>query len=231
MKTFVSVTSILATSCVVTFMAGSAIAAETVVYDNTTTQILNDEGNSLYLGTRDYPAGAYGDSIRLNDGQGSLLHGITQFTFSVATNPGFVAGAAKTWTLNLYALNGPGGTPGTALTDPVNGAILSGQYEYAVDFDAPVVAPRDMAWAVSFNGVSAPDDVGLELYGPPSVGTSGNNFWLYNNAGDGIWTLNLVNNGNTVGSFYAKVLAIPEPSTVQLGLLALAGFWAMRRRS
>ena len=65
------------------------------------------------------------------------------------------------------------------------------------------------------------------LYGPPTTGSSLNDFWQ-RDAG-GAWSLRQINNGSTLADFAARVSAVPEPGVLALGGLGVLLLAALRR--
>ncbi len=90
-----------------------------------------------------------------------------------------------------------------------------------------IVLPERFTWSVQFTGISGGESAGVDLYGPPSVGSSFNDYW-YNDTGTG-WEPRT--NGVPI-NFAAQFQAVPEPSTWALGVVGgLCGFFLLRRRS
>jgi hypothetical protein len=175
----------------------------------------------------------FGDEIVMDGFGTQLLLGIKLFEFSYTTTPGFVESTAKTGWLRFYALNGdsilpPGGSvpsnrPGSLLIDPVKFVLYDGG-GYVI-WPTSFVAPRRMAWTVSFEGLAPGEDVGLDLFDPPTVGASGHDFWVREPSG---WQLREISHGAIHANFYARVLAIPEPGVLSLGGLAALGWMVSR---
>lgn len=85
----------------------------------------------------------------------------------------------------------------------------------ALALSGPV--PNTFTWTVEFSGLAAGDEVGLDVFDPPTVGSSYNDFW-FNDSVNG-WIL--LTNASVNMNFAAQVHAVPEPGT--LWLLALGG--------
>lgn len=79
-----------------------------------------------------------------------------------------------------------------------------------------VAVPGTFTWAVRLTR-----PVGLVLYDPPTVGSSGDFHWLSSNDA-ATWTQ--INFLNAVDNFRARVTAVPEPGTLVLTLAGLAFF-------
>ena len=147
--------------------------ADTLVYNNT----------SNYLGTSYYVANTeFGDQITLSDSTTDRY--LTKFMFEYTTGHGN-SGDEKVW-LRFYAMDGPGGTPGSTLFDSrtVPGyatdiPLTSGTAEQVyVDLnDTRILVPNSFTWTVQFSGVAASETVGLIMYAPPTVGTTFDDYW------------------------------------------------------
>lgn len=196
---------------------GVSASAQQIVYDNSATP----------LGTAHYSNLQFGDEITLGGFERTL------FTFQFEYAGDFTASGDETFQLSFYANNGAGGAPGSLLWSSPSGALLPGQHSVLVSGitqgGSPVTLPDTFTWTVSFGGVSggAGDRAGLLLYNPPGTGSSYNDFWQ--NSG-GVWSLNQINGGAVVANFAARVTAVPEPGTVAMMLLGLAGVLAVARR-
>ncbi len=102
-------------------------------------------------------------------------------------------------------------------------------YNVAVDgptivpFVVPnVVVPDTFVWLASADS----DVCGMATYNPPTIGSSGDFIWDYDNYGGNWYLLNFV--GDPVANFGAKILVAPEPAS--LALLALGGLTILRKR-
>ena len=157
------------------------VSAATIVYDNTALAITNGSGNQLY-----YPsASEYGDEITLTLPNTSAPRVLSEFDFyyyysgpSVQSN--------VTATIRFYQNDGPADAPGTLFftSDPIPlipGYVLESR---ALNTASNLVAPGKFTWTVQFSNLGA-YQAGLLVYGPPTVGSSYDDFWL--NTG-GTWT-------------------------------------------
>jgi hypothetical protein len=82
-------------------------------------------------------------------------------------------------------------------------------------------------WTVQFSGMGATDSVGLDIYGPPGVGSDFSDYW--ENQGSG-WALK-TNSLSSTMSFGSLVTAdVPEPSSLALSILGGLGFFVFLGR-
>lgn len=89
-----------------------------------------------------------------------------------------------------------------------------------------IVLPNHVTLSVQFSGITAGEDAGVELYGPPTVGLSERDYWFR----DPVNGWQTRTNASVAINFGATVQAVPEPSTWALGLIGgIAGFLYMRR--
>ena len=200
--------------------------ADTLVYNNT----------SNYLGTSYYVANTeFGDQITLSPSTTDRY--LSKFMFEYTTGHGN-SGDEKVW-LRFYAMDGPGLTPGSILFDSRTAGfatdipLTSGTAEQVyVDLnDTRILVPNSFTWTVQFSGVAASETVGLIMYAPPTVGTSFDDYW--EKSGTGWVTKRLAPNNYSFGAL-AYAVAVPEPGTLQLGVLAgisALGFLFQRRMS
>lgn len=118
-----------------------------------------------------------------------------------------------------YAL--PGTTPRSTISFSTGLGDFGG-----VGLYMPVVS--NMTWSVDFRNLGVNDQVGLDIYDPPTIGSSYPDYWEYN-AG---WSLktNASVNVNFASVFIATV---PEPTVIgffTLGGMLLAGGIISRRK-
>jgi hypothetical protein len=93
---------------------------------------------------------------------------------------------------------------------------------------ANTVVPKDFTFVVTFNGLTSTEVGGLSIYGNTTVGQNYNDAWV--NTGSG-WTLQKAGTGSPAPQFGATLTAIPEPSTIALGVMGACAFLARRRKS
>lgn len=196
--------------------------ADTLVFNNT----------SNYLGTSYYVPSEFGDQINLSSATTDRY--LTKFTFEYTSAHGN-SGDERVW-LKFYANDGAGGAPGTVLYDsrfafPTDIAMPRGNANLVDLTGVSIRVPDSFTWTVQFSNVAASETVGLIMYDPPTVGTDFDDYWEKTTAG---WvTKRLPGSAYSFGAV-AYAVAIPEPGTLQLGLLAgisALGFLFQRRAS
>lgn len=192
-------------------LASNLASATSIVYDNTTTD------TDFY-----YPDGQneFGDEITLA-GTERL---VTAFTFSYLGD--FTGENDETARIRFYVNDGTGGAPDTLLYDSGAFSIFSGINVHTLS-GLSVVVPDTYTWVVQWGGTTqtVDDNAGLLIYDPPTVGASGDYFWMKDDTGWSMYTF-----AGVVANFYAQVEAIPEPGTLLLLGGGLAGLAFYRRK-
>lgn len=91
----------------------------------------------------------------------------------------------------------------------------------------PIPASSTFTWTVQFRGLNlgSVDEAGVDVYGPPTVGSSAASFW--ENSGSS-WVLKT---GSVPMNFAATVEVIPEPSSVALAVIAGFSLVCVRRHA
>ncbi len=230
-------------------MGASASAA--TIYDNSVNQVIIGGNPVRFSTTLTGPTSEFGDEIIFAGVERTL----TNFSFEYwalnngTVNPvGFSPTAAAR--VSFYLNNGPRFN-GFATPGPVpfydSGSFLIGaptdrltfQFNAGTDFPAgglvmPVLS--NMTWTVQFSGLDADDSAGLDVFDPPVVGSSPaqennrlDDYWEFSG---GSWALK-TNSIGGVGvnmNFAARFEAVPEPSTVILGVLGGLGLLVVGRR-
>jgi archaellum component FlaF (FlaF/FlaG flagellin family) len=141
------------------------------------------------------------------------------------------SGAAANVDLKIYLNNGalinPGfpntAAPGTLLYDSgtfalpgsVSGQTVSYGGTGANSLNVVIPAGQNFTWTVTFTGAAG--SVGLDFYGPPSVGGAFNSILQTSGAG---WQL--IQNPGGISTFGAVITGVPEPTTYALAGLGLA---------
>lgn len=197
----------------------SAVFANKAVYLNTTT----DTGNTLTYASFGYTQ--LGDQISLAGTDRLAVLAIAQL---------FNSGTAGTvdLTLRLFDLGAPVGTQigpdfvRTAVTVPGVDDPEGGVFN--VNFNLPnVLVPDNLIFTLSFANASAGVDLGVNMFEPPTVGTSDNTLAIGND-GTSFVTINTLNENVF---FELDATSLPEPGTAALALTALAMLWRKRRTS
>jgi len=201
-----------------------SLSFSATVYENLTTPDLGQQ----YFPT---PGSLeFGDQITL----GGTERTLSQFSFYY-----FLSGTSastQNMTLRLYANTGVTNSPAaTALYTsdpiPVNLSFNTQTINFPLSSNL-VTLPNTFTWTVQFSNLAAGQNAGLLLYGPPSTGSSFNDFWQKD--GTGSWGLRQINGGATLANFAARVTAVPEPGVLALGglgALLLAGLRRFRKAS
>jgi hypothetical protein len=91
-----------------------------------------------------------------------------------------------------------------------------------------VTVPKDFTFVVNFDGLTSTEVAGLSIYGNTTVGANYNDAWV--NTGSG-WELQKATGSDPAPQFGASLTAIPEPSTIALGVMGACAFLARRRKS
>ena len=215
--------SLLIATAVLAVALGPATGRAVVVYDNTAT----------VTGLLDVPPSAgpleLGDSVVL----AGTERVVTDFELLYGGN--FDADGDETVTLRLYQNDGMDGEPGTLLfeSDPAPIGPVSFGSQVFVFEDVLALVPDSLTWTVEFEGISqmAPDRARLFFYDPPGVGSGDTSFYWARTASGWEQVMALPGGGN---SFYARIVAVPEPGAAAQGVVvgaALVTLAARRRRA
>jgi hypothetical protein len=92
------------------------------------------------------------------------------------------------------------------------------------------IADNNITWSIQFQGLGSTDSAGLDVFNPPTVGSSYDDYW-WRDPGTGEWSL-LQDGSGIPMNFAARFEAtIPEPSSLSLVLLGgLGAVWMRRNR-
>jgi len=119
-------------------------------------------------------------------------------------------------------------TPGTGTPTPRSTAILFADAGGGGDFPSGglFIPANQITWTVQFRGMGATDTVGLDIYGPPSVGANFRDYWQYS---AGSWSLQ-TNSLSTMGFGALMSATVPEPSTITLSIIGGLCMLTLARR-
>ena len=139
--------------------------ADTIAYRNTTT----DTFDTVF-----YSAGPYsqlGDQIHLAGTDRLATIAIVQF---------FNNGATSTFdaTLRLYGVGSPVGVQIGSDFVTTGITALAGSVFNVTFLSLNVTVPNDLIFTVSESNVSGAADIGVDMFEPPSIGTSNNQFMI-----------------------------------------------------
>lgn len=213
---FRGVKGLIAASLVGGLAAVSASAAAVVSYDT-----------SNYSPTTYATANVeFGDDIQMSPNISQI--GLTQFDFSLFLSRGF-NGSGKSFTFKLYELSG--GVPtGNAIYStasvPLSGGV-GNNLDVTINLGteaAPLWTSSNIGWTITLSGLTGRDVVGLYAANT-TVGSSLNTYFTKSGGG---WALQTIAGGAIPGTFAATVLAVPEPSATQLGLIGFVLLFGRR---
>ena len=212
----------LITGCVAlaaSFVMAASAATPSVVYNNTDPTRYQNISVPM-------PAGSveFGDEINLA-GADRLLSAlkIEVFTKDLSGN--------ETANIQLYRNTGTFQNPIFEQIGSGGPVSLVNGFNTLTYTDPALILPDTFIWSVSFNGIEGIERAELPIYNPPSVGTSEDDFWTKDSAGN--WTLFRFSGGNPAGNFAANVTAVPEAGTIAYGLiggLMVLGYLRSRRQ-
>ena len=195
-------------------LAGTSAKASTIVYDNTAA--------SSYLGKFFASNNEFGDEINL----AGIARTITDFKFEAFANLSTTGDDFVRF--RIYSNGtGVGAAPQTLLydsnTDAPQGILLINGINTIDVSGLSLNVPSKITWTAQFTTHGAGDTAGLNLYSPATIGAvlaggeigSRKDMWQNVN---GTWTLFTYADG-TPANFAARVSAVPEPSSIALGVL------------
>jgi hypothetical protein len=251
MKNRISTLFLQGLALVVTGLLAQNAQSQTTLYNNS-----GQAGAGTYEGNYNYGNGEVGNEVVLAGGPWDQLNTF-QLQFDVVNAANGTSGtptglATEFLTVNFYSMTGPGGVPGQSFYTYSASLQSLGLSTYTQGetlnlTPTGVVVPQDFTWTVTFSGVPNSENAGLSIINGtpngsgvpvPKVGFNYNDAWV--NAGNANWSA--VQTSPTIGGpdnpglqFGALItgtsMAIPEPSTIALGVIGACAFLARRRKS
>lgn len=197
-----------------TNIAATAFAqVEEVVYDNT----------SVNLNQFVSRAGEIGDEFR----PAGNAREMTRFDFQTFSQN--LEGDEEI-TLRFYEITDPSAgnfTVGNLLYEQAGINLSEGSQVHIVSGISVDLRPVNL-WTIEVNNLDVDDVAGLVVFDGPTIGRSFDDFVL---RGEGATDFELAQIGiSAPANFAARVTAVPEPSTIALGILGLLTFLGFRRR-
>jgi hypothetical protein len=196
-------------------MTLTASAQSEIIYNNTTTPLNSAVNSQLEIG----------DTVTVS-GQNRFL---SQFQFEYSGT--LVPGDGKLGLVRVYSNDGTAGAPGTLLYESDPFSLASGYNTVTIGGIQNVTLPDTITWTFSNAGLGTGEAAGLLLYNAPTIGSSSAAYWEKSSVG--VWDTKLLDSGNIVANFSARITAVPEPSVMALGALAglamMGANWARRR--
>jgi hypothetical protein len=202
-------------------------ASGATIFNNSTTDLLT----RLDAANREI-----GDQIILAGSERFLTRFAFEYYGLNSANPLAFAGANVEARVRFYENNGPAfngyATPNNSFYDSgwfsVGAPTARNTFVFTAGPDFPsaglFIPVNEMTWSVQFQGLGATDQLGVDIYGPATVGLTSPDYWA--NTG-GTWSL--LANGSPM-NFAARFEAVPEPSSAALLVLGGLGLLAARSR-
>jgi hypothetical protein len=218
------------------FLQALAVGAVVLLAQNAQSQGTVYNNSTTYNGNFDFAAGTQvGNEVVLAGSGPSYALSTFQVQFNLnGTGTPNASDAVKLLLYNntggvVQGANSPGATPVydsgfSSLTAFTAGSVLT------YTLPANTVVKQDFTWVLEFQGVPSGETAGLGLFGPTTVGFNYHDAW--ENSGSG-WALDVAGTGNPALEFGAVITAtaVPEPSTIVLGVMGACAFLARRRKN
>jgi hypothetical protein len=167
---------------------------------------------------------------------GSPTWGLTAFSFEYNSGGAAVGSVVGSAVVSFYENTGPlvagpgSQAPSTVLyTSPGFGLTASGPDGATAIFTGlNVIVPTTFTWTVTFNSANGAT-LGLDTYGPPTIGNAYNDIWQRTGASWELLAPNGTIQGNGTPAAYATfgaefITYVPEPRAFALGLMSVAFF-------
>jgi hypothetical protein len=172
---------------------------------------------------------------------------LTQFSFEywgLSSNPSLFAGGTNVQArIEFYRNDGAPfngyASPGSVLYDSswfvvpgptTRSTFVFGAGDFGPSGFVDLTGISNMTWTVQFQGLGAGDSLGVDLYGPPTVGGNFGDFWQKVGTSWMLTTNSLVPPNGSFAADMIAVAVVPEPSTVVLSVLGGLGLLTAVRR-
>ncbi len=212
-------------------------AKAVTIYDNSSNDLLTrfhsgslQVGDEITLaGTERMLTGFSFEYFGLNQAGGATFAGSVQARVRFYLNDGAPFNTYATPSTTFFDSGLFNVSPTTRAT--VNFSTTDLYSGNTINLSGPIPVVANFTWSVQFQLSNATDDVGLDLFSPPTVGGHTPDYWENNGSG---WVLKQNANGVPPVNFAARFDAtnVPEATTtVQLvgGAVALLVGWRMRK--
>lgn len=233
----------LAACAATAFALASASAQELFIYDNTTanTGSFFANGGAALVGANTITT-LVADDLTPISGYGGMA--VSNIYFSVVNGNATAVSARPR--LRIYSADGAGGAPGTFLAGFTFTAISFAGNSGSSFFFHPTGfnVPSGTFWmGLTFDNNSGAtgatatqlNNLGMALFNPPNIGTSADSMFQTTAAGDFLVNNpagNLFNFGGNppASAFFGLTVSVPEPASMTLVGLGIAGLIFFRRR-
>jgi len=197
-------------------MAMSFSASADTLFQNTTGDLTNRFSPGLF---------EVGDQIHLTH-----VGFITNFSFEFyGLSSGLTFAGPVEAQVKIYLMDGPlfngENSPGTLLYtsgfSAIPGPTERSTFIYTAGADFPaqglLISSTNITWSLQFRGMGTGDELGVDLYSPPTVGQDFPDYWRNTGVGLNPWVLET----NAVAVDFAAQFqgTIPEPSVFALGVV------------
>jgi hypothetical protein len=145
---------------------------------------------------------------------GNIQARVTFYNMDGPLLNGYVTPGTPFWTSDLFSVSAP---------------TTRETFVFNSELPANFLLPQNFTWSVQFTGQGTGDEVGLDIYGPPTVGSSMPDYW---DKSTGSWVVKRDPGVVTPINFASRFEGtIPEPSTATLLVAgSLSALLIARRR-